>query len=414
MRKLKLQIHLYMALFIMLGTVPSAHADTFDEYVERLSQHPQIQSILAQSDALNAQAAGELGLPDPVLSIGVDNVPISDPAFDEFLPTSKIIGLNQKIPNPVLLNAKSERFEQMSKKSLLMADYMKARMRFMLTSQLAAYKSVKKQKELIKRQLDFYSELEKTFEGQIESGGSQYQRFSEIDVERAEAERKLNDLDARISAIKAEFVRLVEEVPDVDLPKTIDAKWDNNPGSLYPVMLASEDIEIAQKDIGIADAAFLPNFGVNAIYKQREDGRNNRFDGDDWFSLQAQITIPLWASKNQKPKLEAAQAKERSAKFSYDEILRQWTSQMMMLKSARDAAAKNITVLQDKDWAMKKKIDAAQRNYEAGTENLDSVLLAKIDRLNIQSQLSIVKEMHISKSAEFNSHIIGAYQENSK
>ena len=84
---------------------------------------------------------------------------------------------------------------------------------------------------------------------------------------------------------------------------------------------------------------------------------------------------------------------------------------MMALESARDAAFKNVKVLQDKDLAMKKKIDAAQRNYEAGTENLDAVLLAKIDRLNIQAGLTIAKETHISKSAEFNSNIIGVYEE---
>ena len=61
---------------------------------------------------------------------------------------------------------------------------------------------------------------------------------------------------------------------------------------------------------------------------------------------------------------------------------------------------------------MKKKIDAAQRNYEAGTDNLDAVLFAKIDRLNIQSQLAEVKASHISRSAEFNSNIIDAFTNN--
>lgn len=187
--------------------------------------------------------------------------------------------------------------------------------------------------------------------------------------------------------------------------------WNKSPTALYPVMIAAEDIDIAEKDVGIADAAFLPNFGINAVYKQREDGERGSFSGDDWFSIQAQITIPLWADSNQKPKLKAAKERERSAKFAYDDVRRLWDKQMTALQSKRDAAAKNVKVLQDKDWAMKKKIDAAQRNYEAGTENLDSVLLAKIDRLNIKAQLAAVKEMHISRAAEFNSNIIGAYQE---
>ena len=89
--------------------------------------------------------------------------------------------------------------------------------------------------------------------------------------------------------------------------------------------------------------------------------------------------------------------------------------QMTTVESARDAAAKNVAVLQDKDHAMKGKIDAAQRNYEAGTEDLDRVLLAKIDRLNIQAQLAQVKAAHIAKAAEFNSNIasqnIGGFKE---
>lgn len=398
---------IFTAFFALLSFMP-AHAETFEAYVQRLSQHPQVESILADSEALRSQAQGELGLPDPMFMIGIDNMPISDPAFDRFLPTSKVIGFSQAIPNPAAREAKSERYEQMSEKQKLMADYTNARLRFMLISKLAEYESVKTQKKLIKTQLSHYKELENTFKGQIESGRSVYQRFSEVDVERAEAERKLNDLDARQASIEAEFLRLIDEVPDIKLPEISDLTWDQNPASLYPVVIAGEDIDIAQKDVDIADAAFLPNFGISAVYKQREDGENGMFAGDDWFSVQAQVSIPLWASSNQKPKLKAAKEREKSAQLAYNDSSRLWVKQMTALQSNRDAAARNVKVLQDKDWAMKKKIAAAERNYESGTENLDSVLLAKIDRLNIQAQLAAVKEVYVSRAAEFNSNIIGS------
>lgn len=396
---------------LILLTLGSANAASFEEYIQRLSEHPQVGSILAESEASKAQAQGELGLPDPMFMIGVDNVPISDPAFDRFLPTSKVIGFSQAIPNPALRSAKSEKLEQMSEKQKIMADYTNARLRFMLISKLAEHESVKTQQKLIKTQLGHYHELEDTFKGQIESGRSVYQRFSEVDVERAEAERKLNDLDAQEVAIEAEFIRLIGEVPEIDMPELADTLWDKNPNALYAVLIAAEDIDIAKKDVGIADAAFLPNFGVNAVYKQREDGENGTFAGDDWFSVQAQVSIPLWASNNQKPKLKAAKDRQRSAMFSYDDVSRMWVKQMATIESARDAAAKNVKVLKDKDWAMKGKIDAAQRNYEAGTEDLDRVLLARIDRLNIKAQLAQVKATHAMKSAEFNSNIIGGFKE---
>lgn len=390
---------------IILLTSSSVLASSFEDYVQRLNEHPQVEKLLAESAASNAQAEGELGLPDPMFMIGVDNMPVSDPAFDRFLPTSKVIGFSQAIPNPALRGARAEKLKQMSKKQALIADYTLSRLRFMLIAKLAEYESVKTQQKLIKTQLSHYHDLENTFKGQIESGRAVYQRFSEVDVERAEAERKLNDLDSQRTAIEAEFIRLVGEVPDVEMPEIINWNWDRNPNTIYAVLIAAEDIAISQKDVGIADAAFLPNFGVNAVYKQREDGRNGMFSGDDWFSVQAQVSIPLWASANQKPKLQAAKDRQRGAVFAHDDIARAWIKEMAVIESARNAAEKNVRVLQDKERAMKGKVNAVQRNYEAGTEDLDRVLLAKIDRLNIQAQLAQVKAMYVMKAADFNSNI---------
>ncbi len=399
---------LYLATVAALLTIAfqsPAYAETFEEYVQKLAEHPQAMSILSESEATKAQAKGELGLPDPMIMIGIDNVPISDPAFDRFLPTSKVIGFSQAIPNPVLLGAKSRKLDEVSAKQKLLADYTVERLRYMFISKLAEYENVKTQEDVIHHQLSHYKELENAFKGQLESGQSVYQRFSEIDVERAEAERKLNNLQAQKEAIRAEFVRLVDEVPEMEVPVVTAIVWDNNPNTLFPVLVAAKDVDISRKDIKVADAAFLPNFGVNAVYKQREDGQNRSFSGDDWFSVQAQISIPLWAAKNQVPKLRAAKARERSAIHSYDDVAGQWLKQMTTLKSASEASAKNIKVLQNKDHAMSQKIKAVQRNYEAGTANLDSVLLAKIDRANIQVQLADARQEYISRVAEYNSNI---------
>ncbi|MDP0589046.1 MAG: TolC family protein [Candidatus Endonucleobacter bathymodioli] len=401
---------LSIAIALFLVTLGRAAASSFECYLECLSNHPRIMSILSTSKSSQFQAKGELGLPDPVFSFGVDNVPISDPAFDRFLPTSKIIGFNQKIPNPILLRAKSNKFKQLSEKQILMADYMYQRLKFMLITKLAEYQSIKTQQELIKKQLKLYKDLEKTFNGKIKSGRAIYQRFSEIDVERAEAERNLNNLEASLISIEAEFINLIDEIPTIYTQDITDQTWDKNPNKLYPVLIAKQDVDIAMKAIDIANAAFLPNFGINVVYKQRENGKNKSFSGDDWFSVQAQITMPLWASSNQKPKLKAALEKKNSAEFEFDNTRRSWIQKMKSLQSTRDASSKNILILQDKDHAMRSKIDAAQRNYEAGTTDLDVVLLARIDRFNIQAQLIKVKSQHTSNAAEFNSNIFaGSY-----
>lgn len=363
---------------------------------------------MAEGKAFDNEAQGALGLPDPILMLGVDNMPVSDPEFDRFLPTSKVIGFSQAVPNPSERKARQSRYRQMSEKQQWVAGYTKSRLRAMLVSYLADYRNVQTKQTLINEQLSYYRQLEDTFKGQVEAGGAVYQRFSEIDVERAEAERNLNDLKAQQDRIEAEFVRLVGEVPDIEIPEIEQLVWDGVAESLFPVRIASEALDVAGEDVAIADAAFLPDFGVSATYKQREDGRNGSFSGDDWFSIQAQVSIPLWVSDNQKPKLRAARERENSARYAYEDIKREWIMNMTSMKSKRDAAAENVKILQDKSTAMKKKIDAARRNYEAGTQNLDTVLLAQIDRLRIRSQLSDMKAAHLTRSADYNSHLMPA------
>ena len=219
MRKNTTYLSLFSVFLVTIGAINPVYAASFEDYVQKLAEHPQALSLLSESEATKAQAKGELGLPDPMLMIGIDNVPISDPAFDRFLPTSKVIGFSQAIPNPVLLGAKSRKFDEVSAKQQLMADYTAERLRYMFISKLAEYENVKTQEDIIHHQLSHYKELENAFKGQLESGSSVYQRFSEIDVERAEAERKLNNLKAQKEAIRAEFVRLVDEVPEMNMPE---------------------------------------------------------------------------------------------------------------------------------------------------------------------------------------------------
>ncbi|MCB2081545.1 MAG: TolC family protein, partial [Rickettsiales bacterium] len=340
----------YVFAFFLMFLAGTAQAATFDDYVERLAEHPQVMQILEQGTRYKELADGEMGLPDPTIMLGVDNVPVNDPAFDRFLPTSKVIGFSQAIPSYSLRQAKSEKQEALSEKQQLMADYTHERLKAMLITMLAKHDQVKKQQEYAEEQLKHYQELENYFKGRLEAGSGVYWRFSEVDVERSLVEQRLNDLKAERDDIEAELVRLVGEVPQIPLPNIPHREWSKQPETLYPVRIAGEEVTAAEKDVDAAEAGFGPNYGINATYKQRESGSN--FRGDDWFSVQATVSIPLWYEWNQKPKLRAAEAGKRSAAQAYDDMVRQWVRQMTALSSKRDAALANVKVLVEKEKAL--------------------------------------------------------------
>lgn len=395
-------------LAISLGMV-QANAETLESYAQRLAEHPQVAKILEQSARFEELSDGEMGLPDPQIIFGAENVPINSPAFDRFLPTSKILGIRQQIPSYSLRKARSSKQESLAKRQNLAADYARKRLESILIGQLAELDKVKILERLAGEQLELYRAMEEDMQGRLEAGSPVYGRFSEIDVERAGVEQRLNDLKVERVTIEEELVRLVGEVPSVPLPSVPEVAWNRDGTALYPVRIAAENVHVAAKDVDVADAAFDPTYGVQALYKQRESGAG--FSGDDWLSVQATVSIPLWATSNQKPKLRAAQAGKRSAKYAYEDVRREWVGRMAALKAERNVTLDNIALLQEKASALQEKTEAAERDYESGSTSLESVLETQIDALTIAAQLAEQRSRHVRLSAQFNSHIVGGRHE---
>ena len=391
-----------------LGAAP-ANAETLETYIQRLAEHPQVAKILEQSTRFRELSDGEMGLPDPQIILGADNVPINNPAFDRFMPTSKVLGIQQQIPSYSLRKARSSKQENLAKRQSLVADYTRKRLEAILIAQLTERDKVETLERLAGEQLELYRAMEEDMQGRLEAGSPVYGRFSEIDVDRAGVEQRLNDLNAERVAIEEELVRLVGEVPSVPLPPVPEVAWNRDGTVLYPVRIAAEDVQVAAKDVDVADAAFGPTYGVRAVYKQRESGGG--FPGDDWLSVQATVSVPLWATSNQKPKLRAAQAGRRGAQYAYEDVLREWVGRMAALGAERDVALDNIALLREKASAIREKTEAAERDYESGNVSLEAVLETQIDALTIAAQLAEQRSRHARLSARFNSHIVEGHHE---
>ena len=378
-------------------------AETFDDYLNLLSSHPRVTHILEQGNSFENLAKSELSLPDPQLILGVDNIPFSDPSFDRFLPSSKVIGFRQAIPNPVARKNKASLQKSQSKKQRLMAEYQVQKLRALLTHQLINLKKVSDLVVLFNKQLEIYRLMEKDLRGQLEAGKAVYGRFSEIDVERSDIEQQMNALRAEQVGIQETLIELVGEVPKLTPPEVRVLKWIRDETPLYPNLIANEAITVSKEKIDIAEADFKPNFGVQALYKQRESGKN--FSGDDWFSVQASVSIPIWSRSNQTPKLDSANAMMRSAQSAYEQSRRHWNQRMASLAAEQKYALDNIDLFKQKKTSLEEMIAAVERNYESGNATLGHVLDAQINHISIAAKLVAQESRYQNLVVEFNSHI---------
>jgi len=80
-----------------------------------LRDHPALLALESEQLALFEGSQTTLALPDPVVSVGINNLSISSPSFDEFLPTNKSIGIRQEFPNLKGRSAKADQALAQSK-----------------------------------------------------------------------------------------------------------------------------------------------------------------------------------------------------------------------------------------------------------------------------------------------------------
>lgn len=387
----------------------SAEAQSFDELAAHLAEHPSVTALRSESEAREELAIAAGGLPDPAISIGVNNVPLSDPAFDRVMMTNKSIGVRQEIPSWGARRARADRERGEALANELAADYQLSLLRADLIAALADKERIRAQTGYTEAKLRLYRELDNILKGELEAGRSIYYRLSQVDVERADVERALAGLSAELAGVDATLVDLVGDAPDIPPPQTELAAWDGDALSLHAARIADAGVDTAKAGVAEGKAAYGPNFGVQLTYHQREASDPSliaSFSGDDWFSAGVTFSAPLWAPRNQAPRLRAAKARETRARASYQSSIRDARELLTTLAAAYVASRRNIEILQGKAAALDQVIAATRRNYEAGLGDYLPVIDAEIGRLTLLSEIAAERARAVSLAAQANSQLV--------
>ena len=149
-------------------------------------------------DAARERAQAATGLPDPVVSLGINNFPIFDPSFDTFLPTNKAIGIRQQIPNWAGREPRSAEALRRAVQNDAATDMRFAELRAALQIALIEKRRIEAQRILAEERDAKYAELEEIVQTEIDSGRPVVFRLAEIDVERAEVARTLAELEGQL------------------------------------------------------------------------------------------------------------------------------------------------------------------------------------------------------------------------
>ncbi|RIJ20792.1 transporter [Henriciella barbarensis] len=395
---------LLVAAFAAIPLATVASAQSFDELEARLKSHPSLSALGYDAEANRERAIAATALPDPVVSLGINNFPIFDPSFDTYLPTNKAVGIRQQIPNLAGRQARAGEARAMSVQTEAIRNARYAALRAELIALLADKRRITRQKTLAEARDAKYDELVDIVEAEIDAGRPAVYRLAEIESERAEVSRTLVDLDQQEAETDALLVELVGLVPSTSAPPLNEKDWSGAALEFHNVRVADAAVRVTNYGVDEARSAWKPEWGAQLTYQQRDEGA--MFAGDDWVSGMVTFTVPLWAERKQAPNLRAAKAERAGAEQRYQAAARnaaaQYASRDAIIRSADDS----INVLQVKIAAVEDEVEAQLITYESGVGGYAPIIDGEIAILKLRAEIEAETARKAASIARLNALLV--------
>ena len=367
-----------------------AQVDAFPELEDKLRRHPSLMAHEFEALAERETAQAAYALPDPELSLGINNLPVNRPTFDRFLPTNKAIGVQFQVPSRAGREARAnERFARADGIDLMRRaryDALRAQLIIALVERHATYQ----QRQLTQARMVKYEELLDVSRAQIDAGKPVFFRLAQVESERAEVARELAQLDGKLARIDVQLIDLVGDAPDTHPPQPVSAKTLPPPSDYHAVRIAKAQVDVAAQSVALAKTAWKPQWGAQLTYQQRASGRDGSgadFSGDDWISGKVTVSLPVWASRRQQPKLRAAEASRSAALSNVAAAERFAVAQHDTYAAQIVAAVASRAALTRQIAAIERQSDAQLSIYESGEGTYAPVVDGEIAVLKLRAEV---------------------------
>lgn len=356
-------------------------------------------TLAAREQAL---AAGQL--PDPVLKLGIDNLPANGPdrfsVMRDFM-TMRRIGLSQEIPRAEKRQLRAERLERdadriRAQRELTLANVQRDTALAWLDRYYA-----QAQRQLLLQQVE-----ETRLQVQAADSAFRSNRGSQADVFAARSavsmlQDRLSQIDRQARNSSLMLARWVG-ANDAARPVEGSPPWQSTPleGALsneqlarHPDLMAiSAEVDAAETDARLAQANKKSDISVEASYAQRGPAYSNM--------LSFGISIPLqWDQANrQNREVSAKLAMVDEAKARYEDALRNHEAQVQSWLTDWQTGKERLIRYQNELIPIAhQRTEATLTAYRTGKSDLAASLTARRDEIEVRMQ-ALVLEMETARS----------------
>ena len=362
-------------------------------------------SMEESAQALRAEAPFSGSLQDPVVGIGLLNLPVDTFDFDQEPMTQKQLFASQKFPWFGTLDLR----QQASELKALEADYQVRSKRLELAKNLAGawydLGFLGKGLEVNENLKTIVTQILRVAETRYGTGEGLQQDILAGQVQHSELIDEGVNIDSRERVVRARIGSLLNrggffeengplaieepgEIPDRTLLNRIAIQ-------LNPLIQARKvAVDRAKVEVALAEKAYLPDFDLRFAYGEREGF-------PDFVSATVGMTVPLWQSTRQDSKLAAAEKRLTAAKKSLLGLRQTLPHSIDRVLAEIEGARESYTLLQEAlSVQASHLVDASLAAYSVGKVEFNTMLSARVRLLRIELNAERYKYQIYKKMVE--------------
>lgn len=298
-----------------------------DVITQALKNNPRLEELQHKIKALSLRPDQAEALPNPMVSLGLMNVPLDTLDLDQEGMTQKTIGVMQTFPYPGKLALKREIAEKdlvSGKESL---EVLKLRVVREVKSNYYSLFFTNKSIEITKRNKKLLEEFVRIAETKYSVGRGVQQDVLKAQVELSKLLEKLITLKEKRNTLKARLNYLMDRMPQEPLGDPGEVELTSLSFSVDELQKKTESEQPILKNILasiekrrsahlLAKKEYYPDFNVSVQYGQREDGAG--MNRADFASAMVRMKVPLWYKTKEDKKVMEMAARIRQTEKNYE------------------------------------------------------------------------------------------------
>lgn len=347
-----------LVLFLLFAGIISSYSQTNDSSLDSLINQallvsPKLKMLKAKYNASESRIEVNSNLPDPMLTLGLMNLPTNSFSFTQEPMTGKIVGLSQAFPFPGKLGSVADVAEKDAEIVTKEISDSENEIKKIISQNYWELVFVRKAIDVANESKILLKDIAEVVRANYSVSKASQQNLLKVELEITNITDRIEEMKSKenslVSMINAQLLRdaqsfiYTNDLPSIEYLKITQNKLDSLAKSYRPflegIQLAKQKAEL-MKDL--AEYDYYPNFNLSLQYSFRDKIEKTNMPLDDFFSVMVGLSIPLNYGGKVTAKVEEAEAMQNM----YEE---QYQASLQMLNGTFGSSIAKLNTLQRKE-----------------------------------------------------------------